>query len=288
MQGMIRSIVREPLFHFFLLGIAVFLAYNFLGTRSDEELPDKIVVTQAKVNHLVTTYKRTWNRLPTQEELQDLIREHVREEVCVREAITLGMDREDTVIRRRLRQKMEFLFEDIASQVKPAESDLQAYLDSYPDKFRKEAEFTFHQIYFNPEKHPQTLDVDIKKLLIDLDQPNTQVDLNTLGDSSLMERTFESVSEQDMKSQFGDKFAEKLLTAPVRKWHGPVESGYGMHLVFVINRSDGTLPALEEIREDVSREWSNARREEMNEKSYAEMLKRYDVTIESVKIAENP
>jgi hypothetical protein len=213
--------------------------------------------------------------------LQGLVRDRVRDEVYCREAMALGLDKDDTVIRRRLRQKMEFVSDDIAAQTEPTDADLIAYLQAHPDAFRVEQRFTFRQVYLNPEKHGAHLARDTAQLLTQLNRAGGKADVSALGDSFLLEHTFTAAPASEVAKQFGEHFAAQLGELAPGQWQGPVESGYGVHLVLVSERTEGHLPALAEVRDAVRREWANARQMEANEKLYEAMLRRYAVIIAS-------
>ena len=281
-----KRILREPLLHFLLLGAGLFIAYDMMqkpGARSDS---GAIVVTMGQVENLAATFAKTWQRPPTPEELAGLVRDRVREEVYCREAKALGLDQDDTVIRRRLRQKMEFISDDIAAQAEPTDAELTAYLEAHPDLFQVEPRFTFRQVYLNPAKHGENLARDAAQLLDRLNQSGAQADASQLGDSLMLQHQFAGASLSEIANQFGEKFAAKLSELRLGEWQGPIESGYGMHLVLVSDRIEGRLPALAEMRDAVRREWDNARRLEANDKFYQELLKRYTVTIEGLEPAD--
>jgi PPIC-type PPIASE domain len=274
-----KRLLKEPLLHFLMLGAAIFAIYNWLPKRSSGE-PGKILITQGQIGQLATGFAKTWQRPPTTQELAGLVRDRVREEVYCREAMALGLDKDDTIVRRRLRQKMEFVSDDIADQFEPSDADLNAYLTAHPDMFRFERRFTFRQVYLDPQKHGENLARDAAQLLTQLNQAGGKADVSALGDSFLLEHTFELVPDSEVTKQFGEKFAAKLSELSSGHWRGPVESGYGMHLVFVEERTEGRAPKLAEVRDAVHREWANARRLESNEKFYQGLLKRYAVMIE--------
>jgi hypothetical protein len=275
-----KRILKEPLLHFLVLGAGLFLIYSLMPKNGSGSEPGKIVITQGEIEHLATGFAKTWQRPPTAEELTGLIRDQVREEVYCREAIALGLEKDDTVIRRRLRQKMEFVSDDIAAQAQPTDAELNAYLQAHPDKFRVEQQFTFSQVYLNPEKHGKNLVRDTAQLLAQLKQAGDKADLATLGDSFLLESQFTALPAGEVAKQFGEKFASKLSKLTPGRWQGPVESGYGVHLVLINERTEAHLPLLADVRNDVRREWADARRQEANEKFYQELLKHYTVTIE--------
>jgi parvulin-like peptidyl-prolyl cis-trans isomerase-like protein len=278
-----KKLLREPLVHFLLLGLLVFAGFK-VTSRNEGGAPSKIVVTQAQVESLVTGFSRTWQRPPTTLELEGLIREYIHEEVCTREALALGLDKDDSVIRRRLRQKLEFISDSVASQADPTEEQLQQYLQAHANSFRGERQFTFSQVYLDPQKHGENLTRDINQMLAEL-RLGSKSDVSKMGDSLLLEQNFESVPAGEVSKQFGEKFVANLAELPVGEWSGPIESGYGLHLVIVIDRKDGSVPALADVRETVKRDWVNARRSETSEKFYQALLKRYTVTVEEPRLA---
>jgi PPIC-type PPIASE domain len=278
-----KRILREPLLHFLLLGGAVFAAYGLVSKRSSGE-PGRIVVTQGQIVSMAVGFTRTWQRPPTSEELEGLIRDRVREEVYCREAMALGLDRDDVVIRRRLRQKMEFVTDDLVAQARPTDDELNSYLTAHPDLFRVQRRFTFSHVYLNPDKHGDHLARDTAELLGQLTQAGGRADVSALGDSFLLDHTFTAVPGSEVAKQFGEQFAAKLGEVSPGQWQGPVPSGYGIHLVFVRERTEGRVPPLDEVRDAVAREWANARRLEANERFYEEMLKRYAVTVEAPRV----
>lgn len=282
-----KKLLREPLLHFLLLGAAIFVAYGFVSKRTDEE-PGRIVITQGQIENLASSFAKAWRRPPTSEELTGLIQDRVREEVYSREAMALGMDKDDTVIRRRLRQKMEFISDDLAAQAEPSDAELNGYLKAHEDQFRTAQRFTFRHVYLQPQKHGDHLASDAAQLLEKLKRAGDNADISALGDPFLLGASFHAESTAEVAKQFGEKFAATLGEMSVGQWQGPIESGYGVHLVHVSERTEGRVPALAEVRDAVRREWDNARRLEANEKFYQELRKRYTVIIEDPKPAAKP
>lgn len=271
--------IREPLAHFLILGAGLFLAFQLVNGPGVEN-PGKIVVTQGKIEHLSALFARTWQRPPTEQELQGLIQEYVREEVLYREGMAIGLDRDDTVIRRRIRQKMEFIAADVAAQAQPTETELREYLEQHPDAFRIPPRLTFRQVYLNPDRRGDALGSDAQRLLEELNKAEAEADMANLGDSILLDHEFKAVTSSEVARTFGERFAAQVAQLPVGQWNGPVTSGYGVHLVLVEERTPGRLPALNEVRNAVEREWASVRRLEAREKFYRDLLKRYTVTIE--------
>ena len=204
------KMLREPLLHFILLGAAIFAVYGFV-TRHRTDKPGEIVVTQGALENIVTGFTRTWQRPPTEEELRGQIREYIREEAAYREALAMGLDRDDTIVRRRLRQKLEFLSDDLAIRVEPTDTDLQTFLQAHPDLFQSEPLFSFRQVYLNPQQHAANLSADEARLLADLQRSGPNADLSSLGDPFLLAPSFQNVSLAEIKQVFGDQFASARL-----------------------------------------------------------------------------
>jgi PPIC-type PPIASE domain len=271
------KLLKEPLLHFLLLGAAIFGTYRLLSDARATQ-PGSIVLTQGRIEALVAAFTRTWQRPPTASEREGLIRDYIREEIYVREAIALGLDQDDMVIRRRLRQKLEFVSEDLTAPAEPTDGQLSAYLAAHPDAFRVEPRYTFRQVFLDPRRRGDQLAHDAARLLARVRQAG--IDPDTLGDTSLLDRRFEALPASLAAEQFGDQFAAALGELPIGQWRGPVASTYGAHLVLVDHRTDGRVPALEEMRDVVRRDWANAQRTEASEKYYQALLRRYTVTVE--------
>ena len=271
--------------HFLLLGALIFAAFKFISSETIE--PGKILITQGRIESLETAFSRTWRRPPATSELEGLIRDYVREEVFAREAVALGLDKDDTIIRRRLRQKLEFVSEDVAAHAEPTDEQLRAYMKEHADAFRGDRRFTFRQVYLNPQQRGTNLRPDSSQLLSQLRRSGSQTDISALGDSLMLENEFKGIAAAEVVKQFGEPFAATLGELAVGQWQGPIESGFGFHLVLMTERTDGSMPALEDVRAAVRREWINARRLEANEKFYRTLLQRYTVTIERPQAAKN-
>jgi hypothetical protein len=274
-----KKFLREPLVRFLLLGAAIFVASSFVS-RGRTDKPGEIVITQARIETLVTGFTRTWRRPPTEQELDGLVKDYAREEAAYREAMAQGLDRDDTIIRRRLRQKLEFLSEDLTAKLQPTAAELEEYLRTHPQDFQVEPTVTFQQIYLDPQKHGTHLARDAATLLASLRRAGTNVDMNTIGDPFLLEARFDNVTLSDVTKMFGSEFATNLSKLPSGEWTGPVKSGYGEHLVFVAERTEAHLRPLSEVQAQVTRDWMSAKRQEAMENYYASLLRHYKIKIE--------
>jgi len=274
-----RRLLREPLLHFLLIGAGLFLLYNALN-RGQSDAPREIVISEARVEALAENFATVWMRPPTAVELKGLIDDYVAEEVYYREAVAMGLDQDDTVIRRRLRQKMEFISEDVAAATEPTDAQLQAYLEQHADKFALPATLTFQQVYLSAERRGEAVRADAEKLLAELQAGRGPADPAEAGDATLLPATMEAASPQVIANTFGEEFARQIDEAPVGQWSGPIESGFGLHLVKVDERVAGSAPTLVEIRPIVLREWQSEQRRAQN-KSFLDTLRsKYEVRVE--------
>jgi hypothetical protein len=274
----LQRLLREPLLHFFVLGGAIFLLFGVTGD-AERRQPDEIVVTAGQIDRLVEGWKKTRIRAPTVPELEGLVADHIREEIYYREALAMGLDSDDMIIRRRLRQKMEFLTEDLVRQAEPTEAELQTYLDDNASAFLIEPRFTFRHVYFSEDKRGEHAHNNAITVLASLREADGTIDIATRGDLLPLARSYKSLPTSETRNLFGQNFATQLLTLELGSWQGPVRSGYGLHLVFVDERTEPREPALDEVRNAVIREWREARRREANEKLYRHMRDRYTIVI---------
>jgi hypothetical protein len=238
--------LREPLIHFLLIGAGLFLLYH-LVVGGDASAPREIVISEAHVDALAENFARTWMRPPTPQELLGLVDDYVKEEVFYREAVAMGLDRDDTVIRRRLRQKMEFVSEDTTAISEPDDEQLKRFLTAHPDE---------------------------------LQAGRGPANLAEAGDPSMLPTGLEKASPQEVTGAFGEEFAAQLDKATLGQWTGPLQSSFGLHLVRVTNRTGATLPTLAEIRPIVLREWQAERSRDLSDAFYASLRSKYDVRLE--------
>ena len=272
------TLLHEPLLHFLIIGAALFLFYNLQNEdRIDNE---RIVISKSQINHLVILWKKKRQRSPTQTELESMIQQQIREEVMVRESLAMGLDKNDSIIRRRLAQKIEFITSDLATLAQPTEIELANYLEKHSDEFTLPARIDFVQIYINPEKHEANIQKYINNLLDELSQTGANSDITTLGDSLMLDQQYEQATEHDVSRLFGKEFANKLFTLPVGYWQGPIRSGYGVHLVHIGNKTENQQLELNAVREKVLTEWQVQQRRDMDKVFYESLRQRYEIVIE--------
>jgi len=282
----LKKLLREPLVHFLLIGAGLFLLFGWRGGPAS--LPAgqagpqsaKIVVTPGDIDQMVATYTRTWQRPPTEGEAKGLVEDFVRNEIYYREALAMGLDRDDGVIRRRMRQKMEFILEDITARLEPTDEELLAYLKRHPDPYRVDPQIAFRHVYVNADKRGKNAEADARQILAQLNQGT---DPDSVGDPLLLDAEIRLSPLWDINKQFGEEFGRNLSGLKSGKWEGPVRSGFGLHLVLVTKRVGGRLPELREMRETVKRDWTFERQKELKDAAYAKLRERYVVIVEKAK-----
>jgi hypothetical protein len=276
---MLKRVLKEPLVHFLALALVVFAVYSLMD-RPEAEKPDRVVITGPKIEQIAGLFAKVWQRPPTAAELKDLIDDYVKEEILVREAFVLGLDKDDTVIRRRLRLKMEFLSDAESEALSPTDAELEAYLRANPGKFEIDPMIAFRQIYLNPERRGGRLDQDAASIL-EILRSGVRPDPSALGDSTLLPSELPVTNKLSIGQIFGREFAEALRNTTPGQWSGPIKSAFGFHIVRVSDYTSGRIPDLDEVRKAVEREWANERRKAREDARFSELLKRYEVVIQN-------
>ena len=272
---------REPLVHFLGIGALLFGVFALVNDEVGSVAPNRIEITASNVERLREVWSKQWNQQPTETELKGLIESHLREEVLYREGLALGLDKNDTIIRRRLAQKMEFLFEDLAVQREPTEEDLKAYFDRNKDKYLLPARVSFSHIYFNVDRRGQAAYDNANQLLNKLQSHKPSLlRASNQGDRFMLEYDYAQKTQQEVGNVFGRQFAEKLFKTQKGIWQGPIESGYGMHLVRVHEVVDSSLPRFVEVQARVKTDFMAERRRSANERIYQTLKSRYNIVVE--------
>jgi len=274
----LSRVVREPLVHFILIGALVFGAYALIGNSADEPR-DRIVVTEGRVQQLAQVFAKTWQRPPTPEELRGLVDAYIKEEVYYREALKLGLDRDDTLIRRRMQQKMEFVTEPSDELLAADDAEFQAFLDARKSEFRVEPQIAFQQVFLDPKKADEATTIRARQTLEALKASVSGDEPPDLGDPTLLPASTPLSTLSSIGRNFGEVFAQSLTDLPENEWAGPVESPFGLHLVRVTERVDGYDPNLDEIRDAVEQKWRTQKRDEFQTQAYDQLRAKYDVVV---------
>lgn len=271
----IRTILREPVLHFLLIGLFLFLLYGRVAPESADSRT--IEVSAARIENLASQFKAVWSRPPTEAELRGLIDSYVHDEVLFREGVAMGMDGDDPVIKRRVRQKMEVLSEEAGEQLTPTDADLLAYLARNPDKFRRPPILSFEQVYFSGDAAVAEIE---RQSAAALEGLNRGVPASKYGQASMLPAAVTQQPLDMIARDFGEEFATRLEALPLGVWQGPIASGYGAHLVRIGNRQPAAIPPLADIRMAVVREWEGERRARNRAESYRVMAENYRIVID--------
>jgi peptidyl-prolyl cis-trans isomerase C len=262
----LKQALREPLVHFLAAGSILFLVMGHFGAQ--DNLDRNITIDEAEVTRLATQWEQTWRRPPSAEELDNLIRDHIKEEVYFREAMRLGLDADDPVIRRRLRAKMEFLATAQVQNMEPTDAALTAYYNKHKARYAERPAYSFDQLFAGDNE------VEAKYMVSAL-KAGRPVKAEPLSvDGSMDNAQFEAVERQ-----FGDIFANSLRNLPIGRWSGPVQSGFGWHAVRVRNVAAARTPPLATVRQRVANDWSAQTQSKREADAYQALLDGYDIRI---------
>jgi peptidyl-prolyl cis-trans isomerase C len=268
--GQLRQYLREPLVHFLIAGFLVFFVSSWRGEAIDPA-SRTITVSEDQVARLAASWQQMWRRPPSPREIDAMIRDYIKEEVYYREARRLGLDEDDTVIRRRLRVKMEYLAGAEVESARPSDATLAAWLDKYPARFAPDAVLSFDQIYLGPD--------DTGKAAAIMAAVSAGADWTAQGEKISLPGSVERVRHSEIERQFGPDFAKSVAALPEGGWSGPVASGFGLHLVRLRNVQVLAKPILADVRQAVENDWRAATYKQREAKAYQALLDGYTIRI---------
>ncbi len=275
-----RRWLREPFLHFALIGAAIFAISLWLNRGTEEEDVKRIVLTDDDLLQLVVTQRAQGLPDPSPEEFQRLVGAKVREEVLYREAVAMGLDQGDTIVKRRMAQKMDFLAEDLSTLMEPTQEQLETWLKDHPQDFAEPPRVTFRHLYFSFDKHGgQTRDAASAALEKAAGLPAESPEAAALGDRFMLKDRYSEKDPGQIAKEFGTVFAKSIFEQKPGAWTGPVESGYGWHLVFIDSITPGRVPAYEEVAAQVKMQWEAHQRAEFKAEAYRVMREKYEVVI---------
>lgn len=279
--GFLKRAAREPLVHFLAIGAALFVLNGLINGPDEGPESDTIVITEGRVSQIAESFVLLSGRLPTREELQSLVDDFVSEEVGYREAIAIGLDADDTIVRRRMRQKIEFLIEDGAASEGPSAAEMQAWVDAHPDRYRMPERRALRQVLLSTDKRGGAARPDADAALAAL---RDGADPARLGDASMLPAAIPLTSQEGVASLFGSQFAAGAFAHAAdingKDWFGPIASPFGWHVVLVMDIEPGRAVALNEVVDKVRIDWVEARRNEARDAFHARMRERYKIAID--------
>jgi len=279
--SLMQRLSREPLIHFLLLGAILFGAYGVLQRKHDgSEQATRIELTVGDLSQLVQLFRSQWRRDPTPEELRLLVEEKAREEILYREALALGLDKEDTIVKRRMAQKMQFLAEDVAAAREPTVEELKTWYEANHGQFAFPPRVSFRHLYFSPDRRGARAHDDAAAALTKLaGQAEDSKVAATLADAFMFQDYYRDRTPEFLGKELGPNFALNVAKLTPGSWQGPVESGFGWHLVFVDTLIPGRVPAFEEIVAEVKKAWLAEQKAQAWQKAYRDMREKYTVLL---------
>jgi hypothetical protein len=274
------KLLRDPLLHFVLIGAVLFAGYELInGGELTPSATDPVHIGEGEIRWLRDTFANQWQRPPTEDELRGLVAGFLEEELFAREAKVLGLDQNDTIVRRRLAQKLTFLVDDTSRIVEPTDDELRKFYDANVKRFQAQPRITFTQLFFNPEKR-QHAESDARAALVSISAKGANGEASG-GDPILLENEFHEVDEQTVSNMFGSAFAREIFLMNPDSWAGPVKSGYGVHLVRVTDLNPAISRPFEEVRPKILEEWRHQQEVEARAAYLGKLREKYGVVIDA-------
>jgi parvulin-like peptidyl-prolyl isomerase len=273
-------LLREPILHFALAGAVLFGLNFWLNAGKNEDAVEPVRIGAGDVEWVKDAWSKLWLRQPTESELEGLINELIEEQLLAREAVEMGLDKNDTIVRRRLAQKLKFLVEDTSRLIEPTDDRLREFYSANPSLFLHEPKVTFIQIFFDPSKR-RNADGDAASALAKLSNVDLNRAFSGFGDRLLIEGDLADGTQSSVANVFGPEFMQAVFTLAPKKWSGPIKSGYGAHLVYVSELSEGVQRSFEEARADVLLTYRTQMRESANKEYTARLREKYGVVIDA-------
>jgi hypothetical protein len=275
----IKTAFREPLVHFLAIGILLFVVFGLVNDDQSAR-GDRIEITRADLDQFVAIFSKQWQRQPSPQELQGLIDARIREEVLYREALAMGLDKDDTIVRRRLAQKVEFLMGDASGVAEPDDATLRQYYEQNAERYREPPRLSFSHVYFSTDRRGEQAKADAEALLERLRAASPRVtQVPDEGDSFMLPFVYIDKRTDEIARDFGNAFPAQLAELEPKRWHGPIASPFGIHLVYVGSREEASVPPLEAVRSRVVNDWLVEQRRVADERIYERLRSRYDISV---------
>ena len=282
--------LREPLLHFLVIGAALFaISTRVLPVGDGGPSSKQIVVNLDQLGQLELSFESQWRRPPTPEEFQRLVEDTVEQEVLYREALAMGLDKDDVIVKRRMAQKMQFLAEDVAAAHEPSTEELRRWFESTRERFALPGRVTFRQLYFSPDRRgTHAYDDAANALATVAGQPEDSKRASGLSDPSMLQEYYGDRTSEQLAKDFGPQFAQAVVRLEPGSWQGPIESGFGWHLVFVQTFVPGRIPAFEEVEPEVKTAWLGEQKQQAWRKAYEAMRAKYTLLLPAPPDVQSP
>jgi hypothetical protein len=271
----------EPLLHFLLIGLVLFGVYAYMNRgRGGAQSPKQIVLSLDELRTMTVYFESQWHRSPNPQEFQAMVEDKIKEEVLYREGLVMGLDKDDTIVKRRMAQKVQFLAEDVAAAHEPSSKELKAWFEKNTEKFAVPSRYSFRHVYFSPDKRGTNAHDDAANLLRRMGgQPEDSAQITLVADRFMFQDYYGDRPPSAIAKEFGPQFAVALEKLKPGSWQGPIESGYGWHLVFVDTVIPSRIPAFEEVESEVKTAWLSEQKAQAWQKAYQTMRAKYIVLL---------
>ncbi len=273
----LKLAAREPLVQFIAAGFVLFAANSLIHGPDRRPPGAQVVIPEGRVSQIAESFLLLSGRLPSRVELQSLVDDYVIEEIAYREAVAMGLDADDTIVRRRMRQKLEFLVEDASASEEPTEAELQGWLDTHADQYRLPERRAIRQVLASGDKRGSAAVGDAEAFLGKL---NAGADASKLGDASMLPAAMPLTTEAGAANLFGADFAQAVFAHDGNRWFGPIASPFGQHAVLIMSTEPGRPATLADVHDKLRSDWIEGKRDKTRDDFQARMRKRYDIRIE--------
>jgi hypothetical protein len=261
--------LREPVVHFVALGTVVFAIYAIL---QEPQPPHRLTVDDAPIEQLRADWAARNRAPPNEADEHRLKKDWLEEEVLYERARELALGENDTVVRRRLVQRMRFLIEDTTPIREPDDLQLRAWIDAHRERYVEPARVSFEHVFFSRSQRGAHLERDAVNTTTAL---RVDPDQEVAGDPFPRSNRLENASPATIARAFGAAFAEEISRLGVGVWHGPIASSYGLHVVRVTAREESMLPTLETARDRARADWVYEERQRLNREAVDAIIQRY-------------
>ncbi|MEH6616544.1 MAG: peptidylprolyl isomerase [Porticoccus sp.] len=286
MSNKLTRLFTEPLIQFLMIGACIYGAYALFGAPEEDFRDTTVHVDTARINGFISEWESRWNRPPTRKEIDGLIQSYIKEDVLYRQAVAMGLNEDDPITRRRMAQKLEFLTSDLAMMVQPADGELEQYFNDNSETYRSPDRMTFSQVFFNPDSRANNTLEDAAEALVQLQAAGVPTEESMqVGDGFiLLQNNFVSVTATEAARQMGTGFVEAVVQLEPGAWHGPVLSGYGVHLVYVYSYEKSPPAVFENVQAAVLENWQLEQREQFNVDFLENLKTRYEIVIDEIPV----
>lgn len=275
----LSSFIREPIVHFLILGVGIFILNSVFNPTQDSPDSTQIVVDDDDIERLITQYKQVWNDKPNSPTIKKLIDQYVHSEVMYREALALKLDHNDEIIKRRLKQKYEFLIKDMITTSQITDEELNAYYEDHKSGFSTDKLYSFYQFYFSPDKRNNSMQ-DAMDFLGEYNaNPKSSIPSMKPVDPSHLSLFYKQVTRHQIRQEFGLSFADALQDVNSESWYGPIASGYGVHVVYIDQITVSKIEDFNQVKDQVLEAYEKDLIQQYNQNIYDSTLENYTIDI---------